>query len=140
MTAPALLILFAAAAQVSITLYAIAAMGMARVRFLKSGALKLADIALDDTRWPDEIRQLQNNVRNQFETPMLFFAGIAIALALDEASWAVAMFAWAYVVCRVVHRMIHVGSNDVRKRFNAFGAGLLALLGLWISLLIGTAI
>ena len=140
MTIPALLTLFAAAAQVAITLYAIAAMGRARVAFIQSGALKLKDIALDDTRWPDEIKKLQASTRNQFETPVLFFTGVAIALALGAVNWGVALFAWAYIASRVVHRMIHVGSNDVRKRFNAFLAGLAALAGLWVALLVGALV
>jgi len=137
MTTAALLTLFAAVAQVAITLYSVFALGLARIAHIQSGALTLGDVALTDTLWPDEIKALQNNVRNQFETPVLLFAGIATAFAVGAANWSVALFAWAYIVSRVVHRMIHVGANRVGKRFQAYAAGLLALAGLWVSIVVG---
>jgi len=130
------IILLAAVAQVALTLWSTVTLGLARIACLKTGALTLGDIALDDTRWPDEIKKLQANNRSQYETPVLFFAGVAIALATGSANWGVAVFAVLFIASRIVHRMIHVGSNRVGKRFKAFVAGLAALAGLWLSLLI----
>ena len=130
-------LIFAAFAQVCLTLWAIVRMGMARVACIQRGDLTMGQIALDDTLWPEPILKLQANTRNQFETPVLFFAGIAIALAVGAVNWAVVACAWLYVAARVAHRIIHVGSNRVGPRFQAFGLGLLALGGLWAALVIG---
>lgn len=140
MSIPALLTLFAIAAQVAISIYAVVTLGLARVAHIRSGALKLKDIALSDMLWPDEIKAMQNNLRNQFETPVLFLVGAGLALSLGAANWGVALFAWAFIVSRVVHRMIHVGSNHVIKRFNAFVAGLVALVAMWVALLIDAVV
>ncbi len=133
----ALAVILAACAQALLTLWAIMRMEIARVACLNAGGTTLSDVALSDRPWPEPIQKLQANVRNQFETPVLLFAGIAIALGGNVAGWGVAIFAWLYVVSRIVHRAIHVGSNDVRWRFCAYVAGLGALLGLWVAVFAG---
>ena len=137
MTVPAALTLLAAFAQVCLSLWAIVAMGRARIASLAARETTMAEIALSDRPWPEHIQKLQANARNQFETPVLFLAGTAIALGIDAANWGTATFAWLYIASRIAHRTVHVGDNIVRKRFNAFVVGLAALLGLWIALLAG---
>jgi hypothetical protein len=43
--------------------------------------------------------------------------------------------AWLFVATRCVHSYIHLGSNDVSRRFFTFGVSLLWLAGLWATLL-----
>ena len=43
-----------------------------------------------------------------------------------------AALAWMFVVTRMVHAGIHVTSNDVRWRFQAFAVGAMLLLIMWI--------
>ena len=135
MSTAAVVLVCAAFAQVLLTFWAIWRMGMARVAVIRSGALRIADIALDSTVWPEHIRKLQANTSNQFETPILFFAGIAIALGSGAATPWVALFAWLYVASRLAHRRIHVGTNDVTARFRAYLMGLFALMAMWVALM-----
>lgn len=135
MTTSAIVLVCAAFAQVLLTFWAIWRMGMARVAVIRSGDLKMADIALDSRAWPDHIQKLQANTSNQFETPILFFAGIAIALGAGAATAWVALFAWLYVASRLAHRRIHVGSNNVAARFRAYLMGLFALMAMWIAVM-----
>ena len=137
MTVPAVLTLLAAFAQVLLSLWSIVRLGRARIASLAARETTMAEIALSDRPWPEHIQKLQANARNQFETPVLFLAGVAIALGIGAANWGVAIFAWIYIESRIVHRAVHVGDNIVRKRFYAFLIGLVALLGLWIALLVG---
>mgnify|MGYP003345139369 CR=1 FL=1 len=39
---------------------------------------------------------------------------------------------WAFVVSRLLHSWVHVTSNVVRQRFNAFLAGVLILMAMWV--------
>jgi len=139
MSTAAIVLVWAAFAQVLLTFWAIIRMGMARVAVIRSGALTMADIALDSRGWPEHVQKFQANTSNQFETPILFFAGIAIALGAGAASAWVALFAWLYVASRLAHRRIHVGSNDVAQRFRAYLMGLFALAALWIALMAGVS-
>lgn len=119
---------------VGLTFWAIIAMGRARVAALKSRDVGISEIALNTDAYPEAIQKLQNNTRNQFETPPIFYAAVAIALALDMTSWPMAVLAMIYVTLRIVHRIIHVGSNHLIHRFRVFLISIVALAGVWLSL------
>lgn len=120
--------------QVALTFLALVRMGQSRVASHVAKEVTYGDIALDTRNYPDGVRKVSNNVSNQFETPVLFYAVVAIAAATESANWPLAIGAVIYVASRYVHHMIHVGSNHVRKRFNAFLMGLIGLLIAWIGL------
>lgn len=120
--------------QAALTFLALVRMGKVRVNSHVSKEVSYGDVALDTRNYPDTVKQFQNNVTNQFETPILFYAVVAIGAATDSVSSLVAIGAVIYVISRLVHHFIHVGTNHVRKRFNAFVVGLLGLLISWIGL------
>lgn len=81
--------------------------------------------------------QAADNFRNLFETPVLFYALVAIAIAAGHTpAWLVAG-AWSYVALRVVHTIIHCTYNRVMHRFVIFAAGFLLLVCLWVAFVIG---
>lgn len=96
--------------------------------------MSFGDIALDTRNYPEDVRKASNNVTNQFETPVLLYAVVAIAVASESANWPLAIGTMIYVASRYAHHIIHVGTNHVRKRFNAFLVGLIGLLIAWIGL------
>ena len=120
--------------QVSITLWAIVTAGVVRTRALTSTDLRLRMDALRICRYPDEALKFGNNMQNQFETPILLYAGASIALAVGVASWVMAGAAVAYVLARIWHRWIHVRHNNVRKRFAVFVYGIAAITVFWAAL------
>ncbi len=123
--------------QVALTFWAIYRMGMVRVASLKAREVSLGDIALETSKYPARVRQFQNNAHNQFETPILLYVLVLLAVAVDAANWGVAAGAALFMVSRFWHRAIHVGTNDVRRRFNVYLFGLVALLLGWVSLGLG---
>ena len=123
--------------QVALTFWAIVRIGHVRVVSLKSKAVSLGDIALDTRNYPDSVKQFQNNATNQFETPVLLYAVVAFAAATQSANWGVAIGAVIFVISRFRHRMIHVGSNHLIKRFRIYTIGLGGLLICWVSLGLG---
>lgn len=120
--------------QVALTLWAIVAMGRKRLASLKARETQFADVALDPMNFAPDVRAWQNNAHNQFETPTLLYAGVALAAALGAANWGVGVGAMLYLVSRLMHRAVHVGSNHLPTRFKIYGAGLGALLLMWLSL------
>ncbi len=110
-------------------------MGIAKRRGIKSG-VKLADIALDNTRWPDDTRKIANNYSNQFELPVLFYAILPLLLLLVKADWLQVALAWVFVAGRILHSIVHTGSNDIPRRGAAFliSFGAVALMWLWFAL------
>jgi hypothetical protein len=71
---------------------------------------------------------------NLFELPTVFYAACLTAYVLDAVSgWALG-FAWAYVVFRLVQSAVHMTYNNPSHRGMAFVLGVLAMLGLWVTL------
>lgn len=57
-------------------------MGLARFGAARRGSVKLRDVAVDNSRCrPEDVRKLANNYQNQFEVPVLYYAGLALLLA-----------------------------------------------------------
>jgi hypothetical protein len=131
-----MLLIYPVLAQVLLTLVILLAMGRARAAALKAGQVGIGDVALSGERWPADVRKLSNNYANQFETPLLFFVLVGLAIYTAAAGWLVAVLAWIYVASRVAHAYVHTGSNDVMVRFTVFLVGIAALIAMWIYLLI----
>jgi hypothetical protein len=107
---------------------------MARTRFgaLRSGQVKVRDIALGQRAWPERPTQIANAFHNQFETPVLFYVLVVLALITHKADWLFLAMAWIFVACRIAHALIHTTSNDIRLRFFAFVIGAFVLTLMWI--------
>lgn len=123
--------------QVALTFWAIHRMGNVRIESLKNKEVSMGDIALDAGNYPKSVQQFQNNTTNQFETPILLYAVVAIGAATGATNWVLAVGALIYVASRIAHRVIHVGSNHLRRRLNAFTVGLLGLIVCWVGLGLG---
>ena len=134
MGTPLILAVLAVFVQVGLTAWAMVRMGMVRVDALKQTDLKLGDVSVDTTGYPDRARRYANNVSNQFETPVLLYALVALGAGLNAVTWWVALAALMFVLSRLMHRHEHVGRNDVRARFAIFSAGFGCLCFGWLAL------
>ena len=117
-------------ALVALALGLLASLALARIRVLRSGAVKPKDIALGKN-WPDPIVQLANSYASQFELPTLFYALVVLALVTEKADLLFVVLEWSFVATRFAHAYIHVTSNHVSRRFFAFFAGFALLILMW---------
>ena len=121
--------------QVLLTLFVYVALIKRKIAAMRAGTVDMARRALHDDAWPDDVMQINNNIRNQFELPVLFFV-LAFALWGLHAVHAVALaVASLFVLSRIVHTWIHISSNEVPARRRAFTVGwyLLALMALLVA-------
>lgn len=80
--------------------------------------------------------QPADNFRNLFEVPVLFYALVALALAVSHTpGWLVAG-AWLFVALRVAHSWIHCTYNKVMHRFAVFILGFAVVVCLWLGFFI----
>jgi hypothetical protein len=107
-------------------------MGALRVAAARRGEVHVRDTALGQPNWPPRVQQISNCFDNQFQLPMLFYVLTILALFLRKADLLFVVMAWIFVLLRVVHAAIHVTSNRVGYRFQAFAAGAVVLLLMWI--------
>ena len=118
--------------QVLLTLALVLLVARERVAAVKSGAVRMKDVALPFGPWPDRARQLAACYENQLELPTLFYALVALTLATGKADGILAAAAWAFVATRLGHAYIHATSNYVPRRFKLFAAGVTILALAWI--------
>jgi hypothetical protein len=130
-------VLYPAIAMFALTMACVFALGLARYRAIRKGEVRLSFFrTYDEGSQPKRLHLLARHVQNHFEVPPLFHVGVVLVHATQSASAASIGFAWLFVVSRIVHSSIHLGTNNVTHRFFAYGFGLLMLCGLWASLLV----
>jgi hypothetical protein len=123
-------------AQILLTLVVLVMLGRARVAALKAGKVRMSEIAVSSTSWPEDVRRIQANVSNQFETPVLFYVLCGVATFTGAANLFTAVCAWLYVASRLAHLLVHTGSNNVINRFRIFLFGVVALLAMWLFIVV----
>jgi hypothetical protein len=101
-----------------------------------SNQVRIADVAVSNERYPEPARLAAANFSNQFETPLIFFALIMLAMEVGATNYTMAALAWAYVATRMVHTLVHVGSNDLRIRATVFAAGVAVLFCMWVGVVL----
>ena len=75
--------------------------------------------------------QAADNLRNLFEIPVLFYALCLAVTSVGGATPLLVDGAWAYVVLRDVHSLIHCSYNRVMHRFATYVASTALLFVLW---------
>lgn len=126
--------------QILLTIYLFVRLANARATAARLGLVDETRRALHDDAWPDNVIQLNNCIRNQFESPVLFYV-LVISLWLTHGiNVYVHVFAWIFALSRIVHAWIHVGSNHVPRRRKAFIVGGLSLIALTVMLIYSIAV
>jgi hypothetical protein len=102
-----------------------------RMGAVRTGRVK-AEQFKENREEPLDSLLLHNNLKNQFELPVLFHA-VCLALYVTTADNVVtAGLAWAFVLSRYVHSYVHITSNRLRHRRPLFIIGFFILIALWL--------
>ncbi len=103
----------------------------------KNAALAAGNIdeerrGLFDDAWPDTVVQVNNCIRNQFEIPILFYVLVIVLSQIGSVDIIALSVAWLFLLARVAHAAVHIGSNFVplrRKLFTLSALLILVLIG-----------
>ena len=107
-------------------------MASARGRAITGRETSLKDIALGQPNWPERATQIGNCFSNQFEVPVLFYVLVAFLMIMRHADVIFVALAWLFVAARIVHAAIHVTSNVVTRRGQAYAVSVLILFVMWV--------
>lgn len=72
---------------------------------------------------------------NQFQVPILFFFACTVLISLNAADTMAVVFAWLFIMARVVHSFVHLGKNKLEHRALSFTASWIFVLVLWAKLI-----
>lgn len=128
----------ACAALVLLTFLVALRMLQVRVAEMKRKRIHPQAVALSGQRADRlEDSRASDNFNHLFETPVLFYALCATALATGEIPAWLAVGAWAFVALRVVHSLIQCSYNRVMHRLWVFLAGFGLLVAMWLGYAVG---
>jgi len=89
---------------------------------------------LANTRQAGELlqnTQASDHLKNLFEMPVLFYALCGYISFTGLTTVVLLACAWGYVVLRALHAYIHLTSNNVIRRFQAYVASTIVLFVMW---------
>lgn len=122
--------------QVALTFALLLRLGQLRTRLVRGGVVNLRDYANGHDVWPQDVKNVANAFRNQFELPVLFYLVTVLAFLAGRMSMALLVFSWLFVVTRLLHALIYGTTNNIPRRFAVYAAGFFILVAMWIVFLI----
>jgi hypothetical protein len=112
--------------------------GFRRLRAVRAGVLSASDFRLGESAdVPADVAVVNRNYMNLLEMPVLFYVVSLAFYVTHHVNRPVVILAWSYVGLRLVHSLIHVTTNHVRRRLIAFALSNVVLLTMWIRFLRG---
>jgi len=108
-------------------------MGVGRVRFLQQQRIHPQSVATRSgaSEVFAPINKVADHFQNLMEVPVLFYVLVVLLLILARADGVYVGLAWAFVLGRLAHALIHCTYNKVRHRFAAFLVSTLFLWTMW---------
>jgi len=101
---------------------------MRKSQAVKNKAVDLKETALNNQAWTSDVKKVSNNIANQFEIPVLFYALCMVIALTDNVGVLNTALAWGFVALRYVHTYVHIGSNFVPLRMRIFALSLVIVL------------
>lgn len=114
--------------QIALVIWLYLKLGAAKNEASAAGQVDESRRGLHDDAWPDNVLQINNCIRNQFEVPVLFYICVVLLWLTQSANVVMHLLAWIFVASRIVHARIHTGSNYVPNRRKVFTVGAVIVL------------
>jgi hypothetical protein len=95
---------------------------------IPQGAFKLGE----SPEVPPDVTLLNRNLMNLLEMPVLFYVVCVALYVTRQVEPGMLVLAWAYVLLRVVHSLIHTTTNRILQRLASFAVSNFVLLAIWI--------
>lgn len=122
--------------EVLLTLGLLLWLGVVRREDLRSGAVRVDEIALREPNWPKRTQQIAYAFSNQFELPVLFYLLTILSIVTHHADLIFVVLAWIFVAARLATAYVHTTSNVVMRRGMIYSVGFLALMVAWLIFMI----
>lgn len=102
-----------------------------RMSAVAHGELLTDDLAYKSNE-PEASRRWANNLNNQFEVPVLFYALISLLYATESVNWIYVVLAFLFLAGRILHTGVQVSGDNVGLRGKVFVINFLAVALMWL--------
>ena len=128
-------------ALVVLTAIVLAILFRSRVRAVRQGNISTAYFRVyQGEREPEQAAKASRHFSNLFEAPTLFYVACLTGLITHDGSVWLLCLAWAYVIARTAHAIIHLGRNRLRQRIPAYFVGWIVLAIMWVHVVVHAAL
>lgn len=133
-----LMMIFPMAAMFLLTAVVLLVMFKRRVVALKSGVVRMSVFRTREPKvnGPEQMLKAEAHFENLFEVPVLFYVACLMAMFIPVFGIFLTISAWGYVVCRILHAIIHMGGNNILHRSKVYGLGWIFLLAMWVHIVV----
>ena len=107
-----------------------------RVRAVKKGMHGSYFKAFQGTDVPDQVIIFGRHIDNQFQAPLYFMVSCLAAAQAGAVTGFTLTCAWLFVLSRMYHSYIHLGSNKVLRRAKIYAFGWLFIFLIWGQVLV----
>ncbi len=87
---------------------------------------------LFDDGIPSKLQAASQHYKNMFEMPILFYVLCVLLIMNNNATSVDILFAWGFVIFRILHSISRIPNKDVHLRFSLFAGSFIMLVGGWI--------
>ena len=102
---------------------------------IKSGEVDLNYFKSYQGDSPLSLQVIKNNFENQFQIPVLFFLTCLAAISFGSVTKLTLVIGYSFLISRLIHCYIHLGSNNLRLRAYAYFFGIPCIMFIWIQIL-----
>ena len=85
---------------------------------------------------PEDLVILQNHYNNHFQIPLFYVAACVLAISLDTVSTLTVVLSTLFIISRMIHTYVHLGSNKLLYRAYSFFFGVLTTGALFVDILV----
>jgi len=103
------------------------------VKSVKKREVHIKQYRIYDGEFPPILNSVRQHYKNMFEMPILFYLLAVLLLIQGNTTNLDIIFAWGFVVFRILHSISRIPNRDVNLRFGLFAGSFLMLLGGWIN-------
>src|SRR5687768_13453910 len=65
---------------------------------------------------PEAVVKTARHYSNLFEMPVLYYVGLILAMLIPLTGFWITFWAWGFVVARIAHACVHLGTNNILQR------------------------
>lgn len=120
-------------ALVFLTFLVLVQIPLRRFRAAFAGRVKAHDFKYGESaQVPGDVSIPNRNYMNLLELPVLFYVLCTVLLVTGKVTAIELGLAWAYVVLRAIHSLVHLTYHNIWHRLIAFVASNIVLAGMWV--------
>ena len=107
-----------------------------RMRALRQGVVSVDLFKAYSGDEPEDLRIIRNHFSSQFEVPILFFVTCMAAVQINKADFLTLLLGAVFILTRLIHSYIHLGSNNLRARAPSYFLGLVTVMIMCVHILV----